>query len=84
MEIAVCVGSSCHIRGSYAVIEKLREAVARYGLEDEVALRAAFCLGRCTGGVSIQVDGEIISGMSVDNFDEVFARAVLQRMGKHA
>ena len=48
MKISVCIGSSCHLRGSYDIIQRLKELVARDHLEDQVELSAAFCLGQCT------------------------------------
>ena len=42
MNISVCVGSSCHLRGSYNIIEQMKSSLARYGLTDKVNLGAAF------------------------------------------
>ena len=77
MNISVCVGSSCHLRGSYNIIEQMKSSLARYGLTDKVNLGAAFCLGKCTEGVSIRFDDEIVSGVSLENFDKVFKEHVL-------
>ena len=81
MNISVCVGSSCHLRGSYDVIEEMKSSLARYGLTDKVNLGAAFCLGKCTEGVSIRFDDEIVSGVSLENFDKVFKEHVLDPLG---
>ncbi len=81
MNISVCVGSSCHLRGSYNIIELMKSNLARYGLTDRVNLGAAFCLGKCTEGVSIRFDDEIVSGVSTDNFDQVFRQHVLEPLG---
>lgn len=79
MTINVCVGSSCHLRGSYQIIELMTEALKKNNLSDSVTLSAAFCLGKCTDGVSIKVDDEIICGVSPDNFTEIFNRYVLKK-----
>ncbi len=82
MTIAICVGSSCHLKGSYDVIAKMKAALAEHKLEDKVDLCAAFCLGKCsTTGVSIRVDDQIISGVNVDNFDDIFKQYVLGGLG---
>lgn len=81
MNIAVCVGSSCHLRGSYNIIELMKSNLARYDLTDKVNLGAAFCLGKCTEGVSIRFDDEIVSGVSPENFDTVFKEHVLDPLG---
>jgi len=80
MNVAVCVGSSCHLRGSYNIIELLKQRLEENGLTDKVDLRAAFCLGKCTDGVSIKVDDEIVCGVSTDNFDEVFEKHILSQV----
>lgn len=79
MTISVCVGSSCHLKGSYNIIELMKTALKANGLEDSVLLNATFCLGKCTDGVTINVDDEIITGVSPDNFDEIFAKYVLKK-----
>ncbi len=79
MTINVCVGSSCHLRGSYKIIELMTEALKKNGLEDKVELSAAFCLGKCTHGVSIKVDDEVICGVSPENFNEIFDKYVLKK-----
>lgn len=80
MTINVCVGSSCHIRGSYKIIELMTAAIKENKLEDKVTLGAAFCLGKCTNGVSVKIDDEIVCGVSEENFSEVFDKYVLQKL----
>lgn len=77
MDISVCIGSSCHLRGSYEIIENFKRAIEENHLSDVVSLKAAFCLGKCTTGVSIKIDNEIITGVSNDNFNEIFSTYVL-------
>lgn len=77
MNIYVCVGSSCHVKGSPEVIKLMKDAISRNNLEDKVELSAAFCLGKCTDGVSIKVNDEVICGVSASNFDEIFEKYVL-------
>ncbi len=79
MKVYVCVGSSCHLRGSYDIIQLMKDRLKKNGLEDSVELSAAFCLGKCTQGVSVKVDDEIICGVSRENFDEVFNQYVLKK-----
>ena len=82
MKICVCVGSSCHLKGSYDIINLMKAALEKYGLTDTVDLSAAFCLGKCTHGVSIKVDDEIVTGLNRDNFDDIFAGSVLAKLGR--
>lgn len=80
MTVYICVGSSCHLKGSYEIISLMKEAVSENNLQDKVELKAAFCLGRCTSGVTIKVDDEIVTGLSRENFNEMFKKYILDRL----
>lgn len=83
MKIQVCVGSSCHLKGSYEIIQLLKEKVNNE-LEDLIDLSATFCLGKCgVAGVSVKVDEEIITGVTLENFDNFFNEKVLGKIEKH-
>jgi NADH:ubiquinone oxidoreductase subunit E len=78
MIIQICVGSSCHIKGSPEIVELLQNAVAEYNLDDEVALAGSFCTGKCNReGVTIQIDDDIYTGITKENFKEFFKEKVL-------
>ena len=73
MIVQVCVGSSCHLKGSPEVVELLRKNLAADGLEDDVILMGAFCIGKCNReGVTVQVDDEIVCGVNRENFTEFY------------
>jgi NADH:ubiquinone oxidoreductase subunit E len=74
------VGSSCHLKGSYDIIQSLKEAITNHQLEDQITLSATFCLGRCTDGVSVKINNSMICGVSKDNFAEFFRNEVLTRI----
>ena len=76
MKITVCIGSSCHIKGSRQVVEQLQELVEKHQLQDKVELAGTFCMGRCQEGVCVTVDGEFHS-VSPENVDTFFAQQVL-------
>ncbi|HHT21297.1 MAG TPA: (2Fe-2S) ferredoxin domain-containing protein [Tissierellia bacterium] len=82
MKIFVCVGSSCHLKGSYHILEAFKQAVADNHLEDDITLSAAFCLGKCRDGVSIKIDEEIVTGLSLETFPDVWQTKVLKPLGK--
>ncbi len=78
MIIQICVGSSCHIKGSPEIVELLQKAVAEYQLENEVSLAGSFCIGMCNrDGVTIQVDDIIHTGITTENFRDFFQEKVL-------
>ena len=81
MVIQICVGSSCHIKGSAEIVELLQQAVADHGLESEVTLAGSFCIGKCNRvGVTVQVDEEVHAGVTPAGFQEFFAQQVLARL----
>ncbi len=78
MIVQICVGSSCHIKGSRDIIELLQKAISDNGLENDVTLAGSFCTGRCNRtGVTITVDDEIYTGITRDNFNEFFQSKIL-------
>jgi NADH:ubiquinone oxidoreductase subunit E len=62
LSIYICVGSACHLKGSYNIIKLLQQIIEEKQLEDRVEIKAALCLGNCTNAVSARVDeGEVLS-----------------------
>ena len=81
MTIAVCMGSSCHVKGSKPIVEMLKEKIKAENLEDKVTLTGSICLGQCaSGGVNMMIDDEIVTGVNRDNFDSFFADKVLAKL----
>ena len=75
MKITVCIGSSCHIKGSRQVVEGLQYLIAKENLGDKVELGGTFCMGRCQEGVCVMVDGEFHS-VSPDTLEEFFDKEI--------
>ena len=82
MTLQVCVGSACHLRGSYEVLENFTRLIKQCGLTEKIELGAAFCLGHCAEGVTIRVDDEIITGLTPENVKQVFSEKILPRLGQ--
>lgn len=80
MEIKVCVGSSCHLKGSYDVVQKLKKLIEEKNVGDKVELKASFCLGNCSNGVSMEIDGKLISNVSPENIEEIFEKQVINKI----
>lgn len=77
MVLKVCVGSSCHLKGSYDVIEKFKELLKKYEVEDVIELQASFCLGHCSEGVTVKADERFILNVNADNAEEIFINEIL-------
>ncbi|GMQ64429.1 (2Fe-2S) ferredoxin domain-containing protein [Vallitalea maricola] len=79
LTINICIGSACHLKGSYSVISKLQELVKNQSLEDKVEIKGAFCLGRCTEAVSVKVDDKIYS-VCPTTTEEFFNNEILTKL----
>ena len=79
MKITVCIGSSCHIKGSRQVVEYLQNRISENGLEEKVKLAGTFCMGKCQQGVCVTVDEEFHS-VTPDTVEAFFAENVLAKL----
>lgn len=77
MVLSVCVGSSCHLKGSYDVIEAFKALIAKHNVADKIELRACFCLNRCSNGVAVKADGNYILDVNPTNAEEKFVNEIL-------
>lgn len=77
MEITVCIGSSCHLRGSREIIQILERLIANNNLGDKVNLKGSFCMGQCTGGVCVSVEGKKFA-LTPATTEEFFKKEVLE------
>ncbi|WP_432407198.1 (2Fe-2S) ferredoxin domain-containing protein [Wukongibacter sp. M2B1] len=80
LEINVCIGSACHLKGAYNVISNLQKIIKEKELEGKIEVKAAFCLGECTKAVSVKLgDGSIVS-VKEDEVDKFFDKHLAGRL----
>lgn len=79
MKITVCIGSSCHVKGSKGVVETLQRLIAENNVGDRVELGGTFCLGQCRDGVCVEMDNKIYS-LTQDDTEDFFTREVMTRI----
>ena len=79
LKITVCIGSSCHIKGSRQVVEQLQYLSAKHELGEKVELGGTFCMGKCQQGVCVTV-GDTFHSVSSDTVDEFFAKEILAKV----
>ena len=76
--VQVCVGSSCHLKGSQEIVELFEKAVEEYNVADDVVLVGSFCIGKCNRvGVTVQVNDYVHVGVTRENFREFFKTYIL-------
>ena len=76
MKVTICIGSSCHVKGSHAVIEVLRRRLAEEKLEDDVELAGTFCMGKCQEGVCVTVN-DAFHSVSPEQAETFFDEQIL-------
>ena len=79
IKITVCIGSSCHIKGSRQVVEQLQYLIAENNLSEKVELGGTFCMGQCQRGVCVTVGEELFS-VTPDTVVDFFRDEVLKRV----
>lgn len=79
MKITVCIGSSCHIKGSRKVVEQLQYLISENNLGDKIELGGTFCMGKCQQGVCVTVDENFYS-VTPDSVNEFFNENILKKI----
>lgn len=81
MIIEICVGSSCHIKGSHEIVEMFQKEIQQRNLDNEITLAGCFCTGQCNReGVTVVIDDVTHTGITPDKFDEFFESNVLSKL----
>ena len=76
--VQICVGSSCHLKGSQEIVELFQKAVEEYRVDEDVVLSGNFCIGKCNRvGVTVQVNDDVHVGITKENFREFFQKNIL-------
>ena len=79
LKITVCIGSSCHIKGSRQVVAQLQQLITENNLGDKVELGGTFCMGHCQQGVCVTVN-DTFHSVSPDTVEEFFAKEILAKV----
>lgn len=78
VNVTVCVGSSCHIKGARDVIMRFNEMIKEHDLEDKVELKGSFCMERCGEGFNWQIDDDLFTSSSVEDAVRTFKERVIE------
>lgn len=80
MEITICIGSSCHLKGARTVVAKLEQLVEANNLKDRVHLKGSFCMGKCSvEGVSVKVEEELFY-LQPEQVEQFFTDEIMRRL----
>ena len=81
MIIQICVGSSCHLKGSEELVVLFQKAIEEHGLGNDITLAGSFCTGRCNRmGVTVTIDDNVYTGVTTEKFEEFLNDNVLKKL----
>ncbi|MCI9449857.1 MAG: (2Fe-2S) ferredoxin domain-containing protein [Clostridiales bacterium] len=81
MIIQICVGSSCHLKGSEKLVELFQAAIEENKIDGDVTFAGSFCTGKCNReGVTVTVDDDVYTGITPENFNTFFKDKVLKKL----
>ncbi len=78
LEISVCVGTSCFVRGSQALLQALIHHIEQNGLDDLVEVKATFCMERCGKGPNVKIGATVIEHCTLEKALEVLSDSLAQ------
>lgn len=79
MVINVCIGSACHLKGSYDIIKIFEKLIEENKLSEKLSVKASFCLGNCVGAVSVKFDDKVYS-VQPDTANKFFESVVREKV----
>ena len=79
MKITICIGSSCHLKGSRQIVEELQQLIADNNLQNKVELGGTFCMSDCTKGVNVTIDDAKFS-LTPEETKEFFKNEILKQV----
>ncbi len=79
MKVTVCIGSSCHLKGSRKIVEVLQDLIRENDLDDKVELGGTFCIGQCQKGVCVTINEEVFS-VSPETVRDFFNENILSKV----
>ena len=81
MTLTICIGSSCHLKGSKQVAQTFERLISENNLKDQIDFHATFCMGNCQNGISVSIDDQVFS-VSPETAHQFFEQEVLSRVEK--
>ncbi len=74
VDISVCFGTSCFLKGSQKLLHDILEHIRSKGLSARVNVKASFCFEKCDKGPTIKVGSRAIEGCTIEKAIEAIKR----------
>lgn len=80
LQISVCVGTNCFIKGSQEILKKLLNYVEQNNLTDVVDVKANFCMENCDEGPSVTIGEKLIkkcnAQIAINTLEKIISQLV--------
>ena len=78
-QILICGGTGCTSSGSLKLFEKLKEEIAKHGLEEKVAIIKTGCFGLCALGpiMITEPDGCFYANLEMEHIPEIIEKHII-------
>ncbi len=76
LEINVCFGTSCFIKGSQKILRGILDYINANSLKDKVNVSASFCFEACDRGPVIRVGEQVIEQCTIEKAKEAIKKEV--------
>ena len=80
LDVSVCIGTSCFLRGSYELLQSLVAEADKRGVRDKVNFRATFCMENCGHGPSVTVAGRKVKGVKPTEAAAFFDKTIMPQL----
>ena len=83
MIVQICVGSSCHLKGSEKIVELFQKVIENRKLDNDITLAGSFCTGQCNRvGVTITLNDDVYTGITPETFERFFTGKLMLALEK--
>lgn len=79
MKVVVCIGSSCHLKGSHQVVSCIKRLIDENNISEKIELSGSFCFGQCQNDVCVSIDG-VIHSVKPEDAPEFFKHEILEKL----
>jgi NADH:ubiquinone oxidoreductase subunit E len=74
IEMQICLGSSCFSRGNKDVVMYIKEYLRKNHLEDKILFKGARCMGLCSNGPNLIINGVSIEGVTLSKIESILEK----------
>lgn len=78
--VELCVGSACYVKGSNQIISMVKQMLVDNNWEEKVDIKGAFCMGMCTQGIGVKVNGKAIEGLGLHNAKQLIEQRIKEEL----